>query len=105
MPFPPDEVRFPKTIPKCWYSTFAQAKIISIFIQTLLYGERFHAIGIWIKLIIYMIGAYTVLFALTSWVLVSRRPRGQPVHKVMFGTSLILFTLATMVRGIRTEVS
>lgn len=61
MPIPPDE-----------------AKLISIFIQSVLYG------------------AYTVLFILTNWVLVHRRPRRRPVHKTMFVISLVMFTLATM---------
>ncbi|KAF8735513.1 hypothetical protein AX14_001946 [Amanita brunnescens Koide BX004] len=59
-----------------------EAKLISIFIQSVLYG------------------AYTVLFVLTSWVLVYRRQRGRPVHKTMFGISLVMFILATMHIGV-----
>ncbi|PFH47759.1 hypothetical protein AMATHDRAFT_125871, partial [Amanita thiersii Skay4041] len=55
-----------------------QSKLVSIFVQTLLYG------------------AYTVLFAMTYWVLVHRRPRGRPIHKTMLGISITMFILATM---------
>ncbi|KAF8325936.1 hypothetical protein F5887DRAFT_1065154 [Amanita rubescens] len=55
-----------------------EAKLISIYIQSVLYG------------------AYTVLFVLTSWVLIYRRQRGRPVLKTMIGISLVMFILATM---------
>jgi hypothetical protein len=45
-------------------------------------------------------GAYTVLFVLTSWVLIYRRQRGRPVLKTMIGISLVMFILATMVSSI-----
>ncbi|KAJ7598601.1 hypothetical protein C8J56DRAFT_169818 [Mycena floridula] len=61
MPFPADE-----------------SKLVSIFIQTLLYG------------------AYTVVFALTFWVLVYKRPNREPLNKSMLGFSVTMFVLATM---------
>jgi len=54
------------------------SKLVSIFIQTLLYG------------------AYTVVFGLTIWILVWRRPAGQKINKLMLWLSLIMFTIATM---------
>ncbi|KAL0947735.1 hypothetical protein HGRIS_013818 [Hohenbuehelia grisea] len=61
MPFPADE-----------------SKLVSIFIQTLLYG------------------AYVVLFLITHWVLVYKRPAGQPINRTMLGISVSMFVLATM---------
>jgi len=58
--------------------TADKSKIVSIFIQTLLYG------------------AYVSLFAITAWVLTRGRPKGQPVQKTMLGISITMFTLATM---------
>jgi len=55
-----------------------EAKLISIYVQSILYG------------------AYTVLFVLTSWVLIYRRQRGRPALKSMIGISLVMFILATM---------
>ncbi|KAH7874738.1 uncharacterized protein C8R40DRAFT_1046619, partial [Lentinula edodes] len=54
------------------------SKLVSIFIQTLLYG------------------AYTVVFALTVWILVWRRPAGQSINKLLLWTSVVMFVLATM---------
>ncbi|KAJ7668658.1 hypothetical protein DFH06DRAFT_1182191 [Mycena polygramma] len=65
MPFPPDE-----------------AKLVSIFIQTLLYG------------------AYTVVFILTCYVLLYKRPKHDPVNKPMLGWSIVMFVLATMHIGV-----
>ncbi|KAF9478003.1 hypothetical protein BDN70DRAFT_880537 [Pholiota conissans] len=58
--------------------TAEESKLISIFIQTLLYG------------------AYSVLFIITCWVLVAKRPHGHPINMTMFSIALIMFTLATM---------
>ncbi|PFH47786.1 hypothetical protein AMATHDRAFT_122242, partial [Amanita thiersii Skay4041] len=58
------------------------AKLVSIFVQTLLYG------------------AYTVLFALTCWVLIYHRTKDQPIRKTMLGISLLMFVLATMHIGV-----
>ncbi|KAI0761638.1 hypothetical protein BD413DRAFT_485452, partial [Trametes elegans] len=58
------------------------AKLVSIFVQTLLYG------------------AYTVVFVLTLWVLFSRRRGRKPVHDPMLWISLVMFALATMHIGI-----
>ncbi|RDB26826.1 hypothetical protein Hypma_005347 [Hypsizygus marmoreus] len=58
-----------------------ESKLVSIFIQTLLYG------------------AYIVLFTITCWVLIRRRPRGQSVHKTMLGIAVTMFILATMIFG------
>ncbi|KAJ3934723.1 MAG: hypothetical protein NXY57DRAFT_1106944 [Lentinula lateritia] len=55
-----------------------ESKLVSIFIQTLLYG------------------AYTVIFALTVWILVWRRPAGQSINKLLLWTSIVMFVLATM---------
>ncbi|KAJ3896862.1 hypothetical protein GG344DRAFT_84992 [Lentinula edodes] len=55
-----------------------ESKLVSIFIQTLLYG------------------AYTVVFALTVWILVWRRPAGQSINKLLLWTSIVMFVLATM---------
>ncbi|KAJ3920432.1 hypothetical protein F5877DRAFT_89463 [Lentinula edodes] len=55
-----------------------ESKLVSIFIQTLLYG------------------AYTVVFALTVWILVWRRPAGQSINKLLLWTSVVMFVLATM---------
>ncbi|KAL0568328.1 hypothetical protein V5O48_013662 [Marasmius crinis-equi] len=57
----------------------AASKLVSIFIQTLLYG------------------AYVAAFTLTYWVLVSRRASGQKVNYTMLGISITMFVLATMV--------
>lgn len=65
MAFPPDE-----------------AKIVSIFVQTLLYG------------------AYVVVFGLTIWILVLRRSRKDPIRKTMLGISIVMFVLATMHIGV-----
>ncbi|KAJ6576705.1 hypothetical protein DFH09DRAFT_366223 [Mycena vulgaris] len=65
MAFPPDE-----------------SKLVSIFIQTLLYG------------------AYTVVFILTCWVLLYKRPKHEPVNKPMLGFSIVMFVLATMHIGV-----
>ncbi|KAJ3841632.1 hypothetical protein EV361DRAFT_622033 [Lentinula raphanica] len=59
-----------------------ESKLVSIFIQTLLYG------------------AYTVVFALTIWILVWRHPEGQSINKLMLWTSIVMFTLATMHIGV-----
>ncbi|KAF8974273.1 hypothetical protein BDZ97DRAFT_1911473 [Flammula alnicola] len=59
-----------------------ESKLVSIFIQTLLYG------------------AYTVLFSITCWILIEKRPRGQPINRTMLGISLIMFVLATMHIGV-----
>ncbi|KAJ3988526.1 hypothetical protein F5890DRAFT_1491209 [Lentinula detonsa] len=55
-----------------------ESKLVSIFIQTLLYG------------------AYTVVFVLTIWILVWRRPAGQGINKLMLWISIVMFILATM---------
>ncbi|KAH9838082.1 uncharacterized protein C8Q71DRAFT_577470 [Rhodofomes roseus] len=65
MPFPADE-----------------AKIVSIFIQTLLYG------------------AYAVLFILTMWVLLTRRRKVNPWTDPMLWISLAMFVVATMHIGV-----
>ncbi|KAI0673939.1 hypothetical protein C8Q78DRAFT_661406 [Trametes maxima] len=66
MPFPPDE-----------------AKLVSIFIQTLLYG------------------AYMVVFILTMWVLFrKRRDTRRPTHDPMVYISLVMFAMATTHIGI-----
>ncbi|KAJ7838724.1 hypothetical protein B0H14DRAFT_2361492, partial [Mycena olivaceomarginata] len=62
--------------------TLAQSKLVSIFIQTLLYG------------------AYTVVFILTCWVLLYKRPKHEPVNKPMLGFSVVMFVLATMHIGV-----
>jgi len=59
-----------------------ESKLVSIFIQTLLYG------------------AYTVVFVLTCWVLVSKRPSGQRMNMPMMFISLTMFLLATMHIGV-----
>ncbi|KAE9411407.1 hypothetical protein BT96DRAFT_961316 [Gymnopus androsaceus JB14] len=59
-----------------------ESKLVSIFIQTLLYG------------------AYTVVFGLTIWILVWRRPAGQKINKLMFWISMIMFIFATMHIGV-----
>jgi len=59
-----------------------ESKLVSIFIQTLLYG------------------AYTVVFGLTVWILVWRRPPGQKINQLMLWISLIMFSLATMHIGV-----
>ncbi|EIN09220.1 hypothetical protein PUNSTDRAFT_44620 [Punctularia strigosozonata HHB-11173 SS5] len=55
-----------------------EAKLVSIFIQTLLYG------------------AYTVVFILTCWVLLHRRRPDQPRNKKSLSIVIVMFTLATM---------
>uniref|UniRef100_A0A5K1JXK9 Cell surface hydrophobicity-associated protein n=1 Tax=Ganoderma boninense TaxID=34458 RepID=A0A5K1JXK9_9APHY len=65
MAFPPDE-----------------AKLVSIFIQTLLYG------------------AYTVVFILTVWVLLSKRPQRQPAQDPMLWITVLMFLMATLHIGI-----
>jgi len=59
-----------------------EAKLVAIFIQTLLYG------------------AFVVLFAITCWVLLRGRPKGQPVRKSMLVVSILMFVLATMHIGV-----
>jgi len=59
-----------------------ESKLVSIFIQTLLYG------------------AYAVVFILTSWVLLYKRPKHEPVNKPMFAFSVVMFMLATMHIGV-----
>ncbi|OSD05842.1 hypothetical protein PYCCODRAFT_1361691, partial [Trametes coccinea BRFM310] len=60
-----------------------QAKLVSIFIQTLLYG------------------AYTVVFILTMWVLLYKRSAVKPpVADPMLWVSLTMFVMATMHIGI-----
>ncbi|PIL35766.1 hypothetical protein GSI_02496 [Ganoderma sinense ZZ0214-1] len=65
MAFPPDE-----------------AKLVSIFIQTLLYG------------------AYAVVFILTVWVLLSKRPQRQPGQDPMLWITILMFVMATLHIGI-----
>ncbi|KAF7317773.1 hypothetical protein MKEN_00865100 [Mycena kentingensis (nom. inval.)] len=65
MPFPPDE-----------------AKLVSIFIQTLLYG------------------AYVVVFGLTMWILLTRRAQKEEVNRTMLFISITMFTFATMHIGV-----
>ncbi|KZT64357.1 hypothetical protein DAEQUDRAFT_37878 [Daedalea quercina L-15889] len=65
MPFPADE-----------------AKIVSIFIQTLLYG------------------AYTVVYILTMWVLLTRRRKSNPWRDPMLWISIVMFVVATMHIGV-----
>lgn len=62
--------------------TAEESKLVSIFIQTLLYG------------------AYTVIFAITCWVLISRRPRDQSINKTMLGIAITMFVFATMHIGV-----
>lgn len=45
-------------------------------------------------------GAYSVVFGLTVWVLVARRPKGKPLNKKMLILSILMFILATMVSRI-----
>ncbi|KAF8962182.1 hypothetical protein BDZ97DRAFT_1702662 [Flammula alnicola] len=59
-----------------------ESKLVSIFIQTLLYG------------------AYTVLFVITCWVLIDKRPRGQPINRTMLSVAIVMFVLATMHIGV-----
>ncbi|KAF9067591.1 hypothetical protein BDP27DRAFT_1534933 [Rhodocollybia butyracea] len=59
-----------------------ESKLVSIFIQTLLYG------------------AYTVVFGLTIWILIWRRPPGRKINQLMLWSSLIMFCLATMHIGV-----
>jgi len=65
MPFPADE-----------------AKIVSIFIQTLLYG------------------AFAVVFILTVWVLLTRRRKRNPWMDPMLWISIVMFVVATMHIGV-----
>ncbi|KAF5374215.1 hypothetical protein D9758_004668 [Tetrapyrgos nigripes] len=65
MPFPPDE-----------------AKLVSIFIQTLLYG------------------AYVVVFGLTVWILAFKGGKRKGVNQTMLAISIVMFTLATMHIGV-----
>jgi len=58
--------------------TADESKLVSIFVQTLLYG------------------AYTVVFMLTCWVLFHNRPRSHTLDRTMIGISIVMFTLATM---------
>ncbi|EJD00150.1 uncharacterized protein FOMMEDRAFT_30808 [Fomitiporia mediterranea MF3/22] len=61
-----------------------ESKLVSIFIQTLLYG------------------AYVVVFALTAtvWVLVYKRPPREPLNTTMLTISIVMFVLATMHIGV-----
>ncbi|KAL5531102.1 hypothetical protein ACEPAG_3978 [Sanghuangporus baumii] len=59
-----------------------ESKLVSIFIQTLLYG------------------AYTVVFILTVWVLLFKRAPQEPINKTMLAISIVLFVLATMHIGV-----
>ena len=52
----------------------------------------------------YATGAYTVVFILTMWVLLRQRSPNQPVKKTMVGVSIVMFTLATMVRPLSTPL-
>ncbi|KAJ7360996.1 hypothetical protein DFH08DRAFT_951622 [Mycena albidolilacea] len=81
MAFPPDEVGLVYFRVASQF-TLAQSKLVSIFIQTLLYG------------------AYTVVFILTCWVLLYKRPKHEPVNKPMLGFSIVMFVLATMHIGV-----
>ncbi|KAI0710098.1 hypothetical protein C8Q76DRAFT_798856 [Earliella scabrosa] len=67
MPFPPDEAGHQ-----------SPTICFSIFIQTLLYG------------------AYTVVFILTVWVLLSKRRKRRPIRDPMLWISLIMFVMATV---------
>ncbi|KAI0352623.1 hypothetical protein OH77DRAFT_1408706, partial [Trametes cingulata] len=58
------------------------AKLVSIFIQTLLYG------------------AYSVVFILTIWVLLSKRRSHKPTRDPMVWISVVMFVMATMHIGI-----
>ncbi|KAJ6495811.1 hypothetical protein C8R47DRAFT_1042987 [Mycena vitilis] len=81
MPFPPDEVGLINLV-IAGRLTLSQAKLVSIFIQTLLYG------------------AYTVVFILTCYVLLYKRPKHDSVNKPMLGWSVVMFVLATMHIGV-----
>ncbi|KAG7097508.1 hypothetical protein E1B28_004850 [Marasmius oreades] len=59
-----------------------ESKLVSIFIQTLLYG------------------VYVATFSLTHWVLVHRRTAGETIKRTMMGISLTMFVLATMHIGV-----
>ncbi|KAF9266138.1 hypothetical protein L218DRAFT_996909 [Marasmius fiardii PR-910] len=60
-----------------------ESKLVSIFIQTLLYGM------------------YFATFLLTHWVLVQRRTAGEKTRRmIMLGISFTMFTLATMHIGV-----
>ncbi|TBU32555.1 hypothetical protein BD311DRAFT_654485 [Dichomitus squalens] len=65
MAFPPDE-----------------AKLVSIFVQTLLYG------------------AYIVVFILTVWVLLSKRQHQSPTRDPMLWITIVMFLMATLHIGI-----
>jgi len=58
-----------------------ESKLIAIFVQSCLWG------------------AFAVMFVLTYWTLVHRRPRGRPLNKSMLGVAILMFVLATTVRG------
>ncbi|KAF5381650.1 hypothetical protein D9615_005470 [Tricholomella constricta] len=62
--------------------TKEESKLAAIFVQTLLYG------------------AYTVVFGMTYYVLVHKRPRGQRVKKMMLSIAILMFVLATMQVGV-----
>jgi len=54
-----------------------ESKLIAIFVQSCLWG------------------AFAVMFVLTYWTLVHRRPRGRPLNKSMLGVAILMFVLAT----------
>ncbi|KXN85650.1 hypothetical protein AN958_10987, partial [Leucoagaricus sp. SymC.cos] len=58
-----------------------QSKLIAIFVQSCLWG------------------AFAVLFILTYWTLVYRRPNGQPINAPMLFAAILMFVLATMQLG------
>ncbi|KAF5381651.1 hypothetical protein D9615_005471 [Tricholomella constricta] len=62
--------------------TKEESKLAAIFVQTLLYG------------------AYTVVFGMTYYVLVHKRPPGQRVKKTMLSIAILTFVLATMQVGV-----
>ncbi|KAF5393268.1 hypothetical protein D9757_000620 [Collybiopsis confluens] len=56
-----------------------------------------HCFMIWLLLAFaYLLGAYTVVFGLTIWALVTNCPAGRKTNKMMLSVSAIIFVLATM---------
>ena len=74
---------------------------MSIFVQSILYGELICGLAFGKKKaaeVPWLTGVYTTLFFNTTYALLWRRPLELPLRRDMLWVSLLMFVVATMVR-------
>lgn len=78
--------------------TVPQSKLVSIFVQSILYGECLFLIRARSNIHL-PLGAYSVLFFITTDKLLRSRRDRRPMKDHMLFVSLLMFVVATMVSG------